>query len=132
MGILQAGAYGAAGALAIQIVTFYGHIINWQSARHQAIALGKQPPSLHQYVDILADSLAMVTRVVLGAMTVVLLNEQITGAVAAMLLGAAAPAILTQLGRFYLVPSIRPNSEYETAPIPRATAPESATEVEAP
>lgn len=71
----------------------------WQAERHEYRIRDKRPlPRLDKYIDLPADSLALLTRLALGAVAAGLLHGQITGLVAAVATGAAAPAVLLQLG----------------------------------
>ncbi|MGW1758968.1 hypothetical protein [Streptomyces mirabilis] len=137
MGILEAGLWGGLGGLCVEALIWFGHISAWSMARRLARERGKPDerlPQLREYIDIAADSLALVTRVVLSAMAGVVFNGQITGPAAAMFLGAAAPALLLQLGRVSTVlsaPIISAPELRAPAPAP-SDAPADAAEVEAP
>ncbi|WP_327714255.1 hypothetical protein OG381_01625 [Streptomyces sp. NBC_00490] len=94
-------AYGATGGLVVEIVVFYGRIAAWQTARHRALAKGKrgeQLPRFDKYVDPPSDVLAALTRLSLGAGAGWIFAPQLTGALAAVAVGASAPALLRQLG----------------------------------
>ncbi|MFD9513670.1 hypothetical protein [Streptomyces mirabilis] len=139
MGILEAGLWGALGGLCVDALMWFGRISAWSVDRRLARERGEPDerlPQLRQYIDVAADSLALVTRVVLSAMAGVVFSGQITGPVAAMYLGAAAPALLLQLGRVSTVRSALTLSAPELrapAPAPAPSdEPADAAEVEAP
>jgi hypothetical protein len=90
---------GAGGGAIVQAVSFSANVHAWQAARHEARA-ASQPagPRLTSFVDPLADGLVLLTRVGLGALAGALFHAQVSGATAAIAVGAAAPALLSQLG----------------------------------
>lgn len=93
--------YGALGGLVVEIVVFYGRIAAWQAARHRALSRNKpreELPRLDEYVDPASDALAALTRLSLGAGAGWIFSPQLTGALAAVAVGASAPALLRQLG----------------------------------
>jgi hypothetical protein len=92
-------ACGAAGGLVVELVVVFGSLTDWQAARRRVRRVRRQRrmPSLTDYLDPLADSLVAVTRVLLGAVAGVAFHTQVTGAAAAIAVGAAAPALLGQL-----------------------------------
>jgi hypothetical protein len=75
-------------------------IAEWQAERREYRIKDKQPlPKLtHKHIDLPADSLALVARLALGAIAGGLLHDQVTSLLVAIMTGAAAPAILLQLG----------------------------------
>ncbi len=90
---------GALGGLIVEAVVFYSRVSAWQTARHRQREQGrKRLPPLRRYVDPLADALAGLTRVMLGAGAGWLFHPQVTGVYAAVAVGAAAPALLQQFG----------------------------------
>lgn len=92
-------ALGAVGGALVEVVNLYGRMTGWQSARHAARTHGKDElPGLSAYVDVPADSLVALTRLVLGAAAGLVFHTQISGAAAAVAAGAAAPALLRQVG----------------------------------
>jgi len=93
--------YGALGGLVVEIVVFYGRIAAWQAARHRALSKNEtrdQLPPLGKYIDAPSDVLAALTRLSLGASAGWIFSPQLTGAFAAVAVGASAPALLRQLG----------------------------------
>lgn len=90
--------YGAIGGLIVEAVAFWGRLSVWQQARHQALAANEPKPSLREFVDPGADIAVALTRALLGCAMGALLQDQVTGAYAAVAVGAAAPGLLTQLG----------------------------------
>jgi hypothetical protein len=94
-----AAMYGALGGGVIEAVVFYGRLSAWQSARHRALARNSRHlPRIQKYIDPLSDTLAALTRLGLGAIAGALFHWQITGAYAAIAVGASAPALLLQFG----------------------------------
>ncbi|MFD7999461.1 hypothetical protein [Streptomyces mirabilis] len=92
---------GALGGLVVEIVVFYGRIAAWQAARHRALSRNQtrdQLPPLGKYIDAPSDALAALTRLSLGASAGWIFSPQLTGAFAAVAVGASAPALLRQLG----------------------------------
>jgi hypothetical protein len=57
-----------------------------------------QLPPLGKYIDAPSDALAALTRLSLGASAGWIFSPQLTGAFAAVAVGASAPALLRQLG----------------------------------
>jgi hypothetical protein len=95
----QAVLLGAGGGLVVEVIGVWGHLTAWQRDRHQARASRKRAmPGLSRYIDPLADALVAITRLLLGAVAGGLMHDQISGAVAAIAVGAAGPALLRQLG----------------------------------
>jgi hypothetical protein len=95
-----AAALGAAGGAVVEAISAWENLTTWQKDRHHARTDPHRPlPKLTAgYFDPLADTLVALTRLILGAAAGVLLHMQVTGAVAAIAVGAAAPALLRQLG----------------------------------
>lgn len=94
-----ATALGAVGGAVVEAISAWENLVVWQKARHGARASHHRPlPKLNRYIDPLADTLVAVTRLVLGAAAGALLHLQVTGTIAAIAVGASAPALLRQLG----------------------------------
>ncbi|KPI15730.1 hypothetical protein OK074_2175 [Actinobacteria bacterium OK074] len=90
---------GAIGGCVIEAIVFYGRVSMWQAARRRAAEKRrKRLPPLRDYIDVPADSLVALTRLVLGATAGWLFHTQIIGVYAAVAVGASAPALLRQLG----------------------------------
>ena len=87
---------GACGGALVTVVAFSADVTSWQRARRMARIKGERLPSLAGFVDLPADSLSLVTRMALGALAGLLFRAQVSGAQAAIAVGAAAPALLTQ------------------------------------
>lgn len=90
---------GAVGGAIIEILYVWSSLTAWQQARKKARAKKRaELPSLGEYLDPVADSLVAVTRLALGAAACLLFKDQITGGMAAIAVGASAPALLRQVG----------------------------------
>jgi hypothetical protein len=100
MNLVAISVLGASGGALVQVVEFCAKLTAWQRARHDALASrGRcEPPPLSDIVDPLADTLVLLTRLVLGAAAGLLFHAQVSGATAAVAIGAAAPALLRQFG----------------------------------
>jgi hypothetical protein len=111
-------AAGAAGGLIVEVVNMWRLLAAWQAERHEFRMKDKEPlPKLTaKYIDIPADSLALIARLALGAIAGGLLHEQVTGLLAAIMTGAAAPAILLQLGTAKTVAGALNKAEEMTLP----------------
>ncbi|MFK0256276.1 hypothetical protein [Streptomyces sp. NPDC090445] len=99
---IEATACGAGGGLIAEAIVTFGRLNAWQQARHAARAAGATGdalPALDVFVDPLADSLAALFRLALGAAAGWLLHGEVTGVYAAVTVGASAPALLAQFGR---------------------------------
>jgi hypothetical protein len=117
---------GALGGVLVEALTSYRKVVDWQSARHHTLKSGETPPpELTRYVDVKADGLVAVTRLLLGALAGGLLHSQITGSIAAIAVGAAAPAILGQLGRAPALAQAVRGSEDQGDPLPPSAEPAS-------
>jgi hypothetical protein len=91
--------YGATGGIIVELINLWGNLISWQNARHAArVKSGDPLPNIGKYIDWPADTLVAITRVALGAAAGLLFHGQVTGATAAVAVGASAPAVLAQLG----------------------------------
>ncbi len=95
---LTAVGFGACGGAVVQAITTSASVHAWHAARLGA-RLKKQPlPTLTSYLDPPADVLVLVTRMSLGAIAGILFHAQVSGATAAIVVGASAPALLRQFG----------------------------------
>ena len=93
---------GAGGGLAIEALAIFHCCCAWQAARRtKGSRLRTNPPLLSTYLDVPAHACLALIRGLFGATTSLLFGTsgQIDGAVAAVALGVAAPAVLAQLGR---------------------------------
>lgn len=90
--------FAACGGAIVSIVTFSADVLSWRQARRIARAsLHRRLPPFTQFVDLYPDSLVLVTRMSLGALSGWLLQRQIAGLETAIAVGAATPALLSQL-----------------------------------
>jgi hypothetical protein len=87
------------GGAIVEAVAVWGNLAAWQKARHHARFHGHELPELTRYIDPVADVLVALSRLVLGALAVLVLHAQLSGVVSAIAVGASAPALLGQLGR---------------------------------
>lgn len=91
--------FGAAGGAVVEVIVLFGNLTTWQAARSAARRRNRALPSLARFVDLPADLAVAVTRLLLGALAGLLFHDQVTGTMAAIAVGASAPALLRQLGR---------------------------------
>lgn len=112
---------GMAGGAIVEAIAVWGNMLAWQRARHQARSRGQALPALTRYIDPAADALVALSRLILGALVGLLLHAQISGLVSAVAVGAAAPALLSQLGAMY---ASRPsdNATVEMGPVAKDLA----------
>jgi hypothetical protein len=91
---------GACGGAIPSLLDITNSINSWKDGRNWAHRRpGTKPPKLTpNYIDPPADSLSLATRVLLGALAGLAFRNQIEGVPAALAAGAAAPALLRQLG----------------------------------
>ncbi|MEU8985873.1 hypothetical protein AB0C98_05080 [Streptomyces sp. NPDC048558] len=99
---------GAVGGVLRGVVDLYIQFVNWRSARgaHQREQLSEHVrPRLTQYFDPAVDLAAAGVHSVMGAGMAVLFGTtgQISGPYAAIVVGASAPVLLTQLARIQSV-----------------------------
>jgi hypothetical protein len=96
---LTATALGASGGAIVEVISLWGNLTAWQKARRDALNSKKRSlPSLTTYMDPLPDTLVALTRFLLGALAGLMFHSQVTGTMAAIAVGASAPALLRQLG----------------------------------
>jgi len=97
---VQAAGLGAVGGLVVEAISMLGHLTAWQQDRRLArVKKRRVLPGLSRYVDLPAHALVALTRLMLGALAGGLMHEQIDGAMAAVAVGASAPALLTTMLR---------------------------------
>ena len=90
--------FGALGGLIVEFVCVWGYIISWQAARRECMESDIIPlPGIAKYIDLPADTLVTVTRVLMGAGMGCIWGNQVAGPMAAISVGAAAPALFRQL-----------------------------------
>ncbi|GAA3777096.1 hypothetical protein ACFS5L_34350 [Streptomyces phyllanthi] len=94
-----AAGFGAIGGLIVEVLAVFGHLITWQTARHEARRKGRRRPSMVRFIDPAADFAVALTRAGLGAATGLILQNQLAGPYAAVAVGAAAPALLATIGK---------------------------------
>ncbi|MEV0618713.1 hypothetical protein AB0I81_35705 [Nonomuraea sp. NPDC050404] len=96
---MAAAGLGAVGGAIIEILYVWSSLTAWQQARRKVRQKKRgKMPRLSEYLDPVADSLVAVTRLALGAAACLLFKDQITGSMAAIAVGASAPALLRQVG----------------------------------
>lgn len=100
MDLWHATLLGAVGGLLVEVIGMWSYLAAWQADRREYREKDKHPlPKLtDHYLDLQADSLVAATRLGLGAVAGVIFHSQVTGDLAAIMVGASAPAILLQLG----------------------------------
>jgi hypothetical protein len=97
--LLTAMLLGASGGVLVLMIFWHGCVTRWREARRQSRQKQEEDiPRLSMFVDIWPDVLAGVTQVVLGAAAGAVFHQQVIGVAAAIAVGAAAPALLQQLG----------------------------------
>jgi hypothetical protein len=92
---------GAGGGALVEALSLFTSITVWQNARRRTTGELKEVlPSWRSYVDVPVHIWQLLTRMFLGAVAAALfgVTGQISGAFAAVAFGAAAPAVLAQLG----------------------------------
>ncbi|MEV0237484.1 hypothetical protein [Nonomuraea sp. NPDC050786] len=103
---------GAGGGAIVEGVVLWGKLNAWREDRQQVRATGKgDPPGLLDYIDVYPDTLVALTRVVIGAVAGVLLSDQLTGWMAAVVVGASGPALLRRFGTARSATAIQPIEE---------------------
>ncbi|WP_330242445.1 hypothetical protein [Streptomyces sp. NBC_00525] len=107
---------GGAGGALIEAVAFFSRLGEWRAARlTPSGGRRKNPPSFLSFIDLPPIVAIAVARLVLGGATATAFGTsgQATGGFAALTVGAAAPALLQQLGQ------IRQIREAVTQPMSR-------------
>lgn len=92
---------GAGGGAVVEILAVFHAMTSWQTARRTSTGrIRSSPPPLREFLDLPAHAWIFPIRALLGAGGAALfgVNGQITGVVAAVALGYAAPSVLAQLG----------------------------------
>ena len=96
----EALGYGALGGLIVELISLWQQLQGWQEGRKAAMLTGELAPNLvGRFIDPVADGAVAVTRVLLGCGAGFILNAELTGAYAAVAVGASAPALLAHLGQ---------------------------------
>lgn len=101
---LTAVGYGAVGGAAVEAINFFGLMTTLQQDRNEALRQRGQLPKLREQVDVFVGVVVALSRFGLGGLAGFVFHEQISGPYAAVVVGAAAPAILKQLNT---VPGVR-------------------------
>ncbi|MFF4772537.1 hypothetical protein ACFY05_06730 [Microtetraspora fusca] len=122
MQVWQAVLLGAAGGMVVEIVSLWGYLTSWQAARRACKDKENPLPPIGKYVDFPADSLVALTRLALGAGAGWLFHPQVTGTMAAIAVGAAAPALLKQFNGARTLEGALQRGQDLGDPIPEATA----------
>ncbi|WP_433358904.1 hypothetical protein [Streptosporangium sp. CA-115845] len=103
---------GAGGGAIVEGVALWGKLNAWREDRQQVRASGEgDPPGLLDYIDVFPDTLVALTRVVIGAVAGVLLRDQLTGWMAAVVVGASGPALLRRFGTARSPAAVQPVQE---------------------
>ncbi len=135
---LAATALGAIGGAVVEAVALFGFLAAWQRERHRirhqnSLAKTKKRkklPPITVFVDPHADILVALTRISLGAVTGYLFHKEIRadGMMAAVAVGAAAPALLRQVGRTaFMRPELQTEATTPTESGGQATTPQEVT-----
>lgn len=98
MNWLEAMLMGSLGGAVVELVDFWGSLMAWKKDRQECKAGKKPPPSLRSYLDLTVSTSVIVTRMVFGGVACLALHEQLAGSAAAIVAGAAGPAVLSKLG----------------------------------
>jgi hypothetical protein len=109
MDVVAAAVYGACGGALVQAVTFCADIIALQQARRVALGRGRPLRPLASVVDAPVDGLVLLTRLALGAVAGLLFHSSVSAPIAAVAVGASAPALLRQLGALRAAPGLAPD-----------------------
>ncbi|MFI9511255.1 hypothetical protein [Nocardia sp. NPDC052566] len=93
-------------------MAFLANLNHYRTARRRVRAADrKKVPDWKGYFDPAPDLTAAVTRLALGAIAGTLFQTQVTTALAAVAVGAAAPALLGQLGEVRSIGNLAELSE---------------------
>jgi hypothetical protein len=123
MGWLAATALGACGGAIVAVISVWGDLLAWQKDRRDTLV--KDPtslPGLSKYIDPPADALVTLTRLLLGAMAGLVFRTEVTGSMAAVAVGASAPALLSQLGSARNARTIGPHGDETAETVPIVTS----------
>jgi hypothetical protein len=92
--------FGAVGGLVVSAVAFFHDIWAWHEERRLHLRRRMADmPGLSQFTDPKADTLVLMTRMTIGALTGYLVHNEVTGVIPVIAAGASAHAILSQFGR---------------------------------
>lgn len=98
MDALEAVALGIAGGGIVETINIWSNLNAWQQNRREARHRGRELPGWILYFDPGPDIAVAVTRLLLGGLSGLIFHAQVTGQMAAIAVGAAAPALLRQVG----------------------------------
>jgi hypothetical protein len=123
---------GAAGGAIVSVVAFCGDVFTWQQTRRTAHLNRRaaharhavELPTLRKYIDPWPDFVALLTRIVLGVLAGAVFRFQVTTPQAAFMVGASAPALLTQLGNARMAKPADGGTEPPTVPAMPFTVPD--------
>lgn len=98
--------FGMAGGAIVELVALGGNLLQWRSDRatvrraNRRKSAKRQEPlqSWREYIDLWPDLAVAVTRLVFGAIGGLIFHSQVTSPLAAIAVGASAPALLRQFG----------------------------------
>jgi hypothetical protein len=125
-----ASALGCAGGAVAELVVLWGNLTAWQKARRDVlkkVANSRRGarvlilPQWKAYIDPVPDTLVCITRLALGVVAGLAFHSQITGAMAAITVGASAPTLLSQFGAATRVGG-KESSEHSSIPDQKAAA----------
>lgn len=113
---------GACGGAIATLIDLASAANSWRDARRRArisrARIKRRPelPKFTDYIDLPADSLVLLTRVLLGAVAGLAFHNQVSGIPAALAVGVSAPALLRQLGSFRRIDDVREEGTGEERP----------------
>ncbi|WP_194814261.1 hypothetical protein [Nocardia sp. XZ_19_385] len=91
-------AFGAAGGLVVQLIAFWTDLSAWQEDRRNARRAHQKSRPWADYFDPGPDLAVAATRLALGGAAGLIFHDHVTSSMAAIAVGASAPALLRQLG----------------------------------
>jgi hypothetical protein len=97
---LAAACYGAGGGFIVSAVAFCADIFAWQDECHRRRRKRITPSSrLAEFVSPKADTIVLFTRIGAGGIAGYVFHGEVVGGIAAIAVGAAAPALLAGFGK---------------------------------
>lgn len=102
MDLREAVELGVAGGAIVSLYPPWQSLQRAHQARRDALDAGDLRPSFGKYLDIAGDCWLFLARCVFGGIGGAVFHSQLTGVATygALAVGASAPVLLTQLGRF--------------------------------
>ncbi|MFI1241469.1 hypothetical protein [Nocardia salmonicida] len=88
--------FGAVGGGLVELVAVAGKLTRWQSDREAALQRGRSLKSWRKYIDLQTTVSVGMARVALGAIAGIAFHNQVLTQLAAITVGASAPALLKQ------------------------------------